>query len=44
MFKEQAIRKMVDVSESDFLPKEFIAWLDPVDATTHIACEVFLLC
>jgi len=44
MFEEQAIREMVDVRESDFLSKEFIAWLDPVDETTHIACKVLLFC
>jgi len=44
MFEEPPIREMVDIRESDFLSKKVIAWLDPVDATTHIACEVFLLC
>lgn len=38
------MREMVDVRKSDILRKELIAWLDPGDATTHIACEVFLLC
>jgi hypothetical protein len=44
MFEEQAIREMVDVRESDFLSKKVFGWVDLVDATTHIACEVFLLC
>ena len=44
MSEEKPIREMVDVRESNFLSKKFIAWLRSRDATAHIACEVFLLC
>ena len=44
MSKEPPIREMVDVCKSDCLSKKVIAWLDSVDATTHIPCEVSLFC